>query len=156
MYALTITGINYSVGEKTLGLSIGHATFHLFLRIFLGSVLWSAAFSKLSHIRRFHNDIQEYQIIPFFIEKKLSLSLLLAFGIPGGEIIIGFGLISGILLVPSAMLAILLFCIFIAAIAFNLVRGRSDLACHCQGVLGNHRISWWLVGRNLLLIADKR
>jgi len=30
----------------------------------------------------------------------------------------------------------------------NLARGRHDLSCHCAGALGDHLISWWLVGRN--------
>jgi hypothetical protein len=79
--------------------------------------------------------------------------LLLSFCIPGAEIIAGLGLISGFLLTFSAVLAVALLFIFSMAMALNLVQGRNDLSCHCEGALGNHKISWWLVERNLILMV---
>ncbi len=128
-------------------------TIRLFLRIFLGVILLSTAISKLAHPRLFHQGIQEYRIIPLFLEKKLSFSLLLSFCIPGAEIIAGLGLISGFLLTFSVVLAAALLFIFSTAMALNLVQGRNDLSCHCEGALGNHKISWWLVERNLILMV---
>lgn len=136
-----------------MGLPIDLITIRLFLRIFLGIIFLSVGISKLAHPRLFHQGIQEYRVIPFLLEKMLSFSLLLSFCIPGAEIIAGFGLISGFLLTPSAVLAIALFFVFSVAMALNLVQGRNDLSCHCEGALGNHKISWWLVGRNLLLMV---
>ncbi len=136
-----------------MGLPLDLVTMRLFLRIFLGAILLSSAIGKLVHPRHFRRGIQDYQVIPFLLEKKLSLSLLLSFSIPGAEVLAGFGLISGILLIPAAALAIVLFLVFSGAIALNLSRGRSDLSCHCEGALGDHQISWWVVGRNVLLIA---
>lgn len=70
------------------------------------------------------------------------------------ELLAGLGLISGILLFPAALLTICLFIVFSGAMGINLARGRRDLSCHCGGALGDHRISWWLVGRNgLFLVA---
>jgi hypothetical protein len=78
--------------------------------------------------------------------------MMLATGIPLAELLAGLGLISGFWLVPAIVLAMALFVVFCIAITINLVRGRRDLSCHCGGVIGNHLISWWLVGRNGLLI----
>lgn len=136
-----------------MGLPIDLTTVRLFLRVFLAAILWSAAISKLAHPRRFRRGIQEYQVIPAFLEKTLFLSTLLSFSIPSMEILVGFGLISGMLLALSSVLTTGLFCLFGIVVAFNLLRGRKDLSCHCGGALGNHPISWWLVGRNLLLTA---
>jgi hypothetical protein len=66
---------------------------------------------------------------------------------------VGIGLISGILLLPASLLTICLLTVFSGAMGINLARGRLDLSCHCGGALGDHRISWWLVGRNGLLLA---
>lgn len=136
-----------------MGLSFDLVPVRLFIRLLLGIILWSAAYGKITHPRTFSRGIQEYRIIPIFLEKILSLSVVLAFGIPVLECIAGLSLIGGFLLVPSAILTVGLFLIFSAAIAINLVRGRNDLSCHCEGALGNHQISWWLVGRNLFLIG---
>ena len=76
----------------------------------------------------------------------------LALGIPLAELLAGLGLISGFWLAPAIMLALALFVVFSGAIMLNLVRGRRDLSCHCGGAIGDHRISWWLVGRDGLLI----
>ncbi len=136
-----------------MGLSIELVTVQLCIRIFLCAILWSAAISKLAHPRQFRRAIQDYQVIPFLLEKRLSFSAWLSVSIPAGEVIAGCGLMSGILLIPSAVLTIALLLVFSAAIAVNLVQGRTELSCHCAGTLGNHQISLWLVGRNLLLMA---
>jgi uncharacterized membrane protein YphA (DoxX/SURF4 family) len=125
----------------------------LFIRLFLGIIFCSSAISKLARPRHFRRSIQEYRVIPALLETKQLFSTVLSFSIPSGELVAGLGLISGILLTPSSILICGLLFTFCAAMACNLVRGRHDLSCHCGGTLGNHQISWWLVGRNLALIA---
>jgi hypothetical protein len=46
-----------------------------------------------------------------------------------------------------------LLCLFSIAIAINLSRGRSDISCHCAGILGNQKLSWWQLLRNAGLLV---
>jgi uncharacterized membrane protein YphA (DoxX/SURF4 family) len=125
---------------------------HSFVRLLLGLLLLGVGVSKLAHPTQFRRGIQDYQLIPPDLDSRLSLSTLLAYGFPAAEIIAGLGLISGIFLLASAILAIFLMIIFSVAMGINLTRGRTDLSYHCAGALGDHRISWWLIGRNGLMI----
>ncbi len=133
-------------------LSVAFISARLFVRLLLGVLLLSVGVSKLAHPRQFQRGIQDYHIVPGLLEKKLALTALLSFGIPLAELLAGLGLISGFWLVPAIVLALALFVVFSSAITINLARGRRDLSCHCGGVVGNHLISWWLVGRNGMLI----
>jgi len=121
---------------------------HLFVRLLLGLLLLSVGASKLAHPSQFRRGIQDYRLIPPVLDSGLALSTLLAYGLPVAELMAGLALISGFLFFPATALAILLMVIFSAAMGINLARGRHDLSCHCAGALGDHLISWWLVGRN--------
>lgn len=135
-----------------MGVPFDIASIRLFIRLLLGLILLTVAVSKLAYPRRFRKGIQDYQIIPSILESKIAISTVLTFFIPLSELVAGIGLISGFLLVPAVVLTLSLLSLFSGAILVNLMRGRHDLSCHCAGALGDHRISWWLVGRNLLLI----
>ncbi len=125
----------------------------LFLRLFVGVILLSVSVSKLAHLRQFQQGIQNYQVVPSPLASKRAFSMALTIAIPLAELLAGLGLITGFWLFPAALLAVALFVVFCIAITINLVRGRRDLSCHCGGAIGNHLISWWLVGRNGLLIV---
>ncbi len=132
----------------------------LFLRLLVGVILLSVGVGKLAHPRQFQRDIQDYHVVLSILEKRLALTAVLSLGIPLAELLAGLGLISGFWLMIAIVLALALFVVFSSAITINLVRGkrvwetlRRDLSCHCGGVVGNHLISWWLVGRNGLLIV---
>ncbi len=125
----------------------------LAIRLLLGLVLLSTGVGKLAHPRQFQQGMQDYHIMPSMLEKKLALTTLLTFGIPLAELLAGIGLISGFWLTAAIVLALSLFVVFSIAITINLARGRRDLSCHCGGIVGNHLISWWLVGRNSLLVV---
>jgi len=126
---------------------------HLFLRLLLGLLFLSTAINKILHREQLRKDIEDYKIIPLTINSLFAISTLLAFGLPLSELVAGIGLVSGFLLVPALLLTLTLLLVFSGAIVFNLLQGRRELSCHCGGVLGEHRISWWLVGRNILLIG---
>lgn len=134
-------------------LPIAFVSVQLFLRLLLGVILLSVGVSKFAHLRQFQRGIQDYQVLPSTLASKNDFSMMLATGIPLAELLAGLGLISGFWLVPAIVLALALFVVFCIAITINLVRGRHDLSCHCGGAIGNHLISWWLVGRNGLLIV---
>lgn len=126
---------------------------HVFLRLFLGSLVFCSGITKVFQPQRTVQAVREYQIVPAALQNRVSATTL-AGGLWISELLAGLGLISGILLFPAALLTICLFIVFSGAMGINLARGRRDLSCHCGGALGDHRISWWLVGRNgLFLVA---
>ncbi|MGH2494178.1 MAG: MauE/DoxX family redox-associated membrane protein, partial [Ktedonobacteraceae bacterium] len=118
-----------------------------------GLILLSVGMSKLAHPRRFQRDIQDYQLLSPVLGSRLALSTALSFVIPVVELLAGLSLFSGLLLAPALIFTLCLFVMFSGAIFINLVRGRFDLSCHCGGIVGDHRISWWLMGRNALLMV---
>src|SRR5579859_651937 len=126
---------------------------HVFLRLFLGSLMLCSGITKVYHPQRAAQAVREYQILPAALQVRSSAITTIAGGLWVSEILVGVGLISGILLLPASLLTICLLIVFSGAMGINLARGRRDLSCHCGGALGDHRISWWLVGRNALLLA---
>src|SRR5579872_2214298 len=136
--------------ETERGMSVIYI--RLFIRLFLGAVLLSTGVSKLAHSGHFRRAVQDYAVIPSRLEAKLPTSASLAWGIPVAELLAGLGLISGVWLPPATLLAIVLLAVFCMALIINLARGRRNLSCHCAGALGDHLISWWLVGRNAAFI----
>jgi len=55
--------------------------------------------------------------------------------------------------VAAVLLAVALLLAYSAAIALNLLAGRSGIACGCGGPDPEQPIAWWMVWRNLLLSA---
>ena len=125
----------------------------LFIRFLLGLILLSTSLSKLFRLSRFRRTILEYQILPLSFASHKIFLMVVSLVIPIAELLVAFGLVSGLFLRYSIGIACGLLLLFSLAIAVNLIRGRSDLSCHCDGVFSSHRISWWLVGRNCLMIA---
>lgn len=124
----------------------------LFIRLLLGVILLSTGITKLVHLKQTQRGIQDYQLIPASLEAKLVPAL--AFLLPLVELVTGGGLISGLEITFSTFLSLCLLLIFTIAIIINLRRGRSDLSCHCAGILGNHTLSWWSVLRNSSFIIS--
>ena len=120
---------------------------HVCLRLGLCAILLSTGLPKLWHLRRFQQAVQEYRLLPAWAECWVAI------GFPLVELCAGLGLLTASWLPLSIMLTIELLLVASGAIVLNLLRGRTDLSCHCGGVIGNHNISWWLVGRNLLLVG---
>jgi uncharacterized membrane protein YphA (DoxX/SURF4 family) len=125
----------------------------LFIRLLLGLILLSVGISKLRNPTSFRRGIQDYRLFSPALEAKLRLSHVLSFALPLAELLVGVGLVSGLVFIPTAILALLLFVTFSGAMLINLIRGRRDLSCHCAGALGDHHISWWLIGRNGVFIV---
>lgn len=141
-----------SMRSEGMDLSLDSVSIHLFLRLFIGCILLSSGIGKLLHPMRFQRAILDYRIIPSHGWYKDVLPGMSAFGLSLTETGTGLGLLSGFLLRLSIVLALCLFLLFSGALIINLVRGRKDLSCHCDGMMGDHRISWWMVGRNILFI----
>jgi thiol-disulfide isomerase/thioredoxin len=76
----------------------------------------------------------------------------LAWLLPLGEIAIALGLLFSASTWASALAALLLLCIFIAAIGLNLSRGRAP-ECHCFGQLYSRPLGWPTLVRNMVFAA---
>lgn len=131
-------------------------TLHLLLRLTLGALMLSTGGAKLVHPRRFRRNIEDYQLIPHWLEAKFPVASALAWLIPGLELLIGLSLIGDVVVMIALGALLVLLGVFTGAVAINLLRGRTDLSCHCSGVLGDHHIAWWQVARNgaLMLCAE--
>lgn len=118
----------------------------LALRASLVLLFGAAALHKLRDLRRFRAIVAEYRIVP------AALAPVAGVAIVAGEVAV-----AGTLALPSTRAgwagAAALAGIYAVALAVNLRRGRRRLDCGCLGAGGRGTISWWLVGRNLVLVA---
>ena len=53
----------------------------------------------------------------------------------------------------GAFMGLALLILFTGAVTTNLIRGYANIACGCGGVLGQDRLTWWLVLRNVPLLV---
>lgn len=128
---------------------------HLLLRLTLGALLLSTGGAKIAHPHRFRRNIEDYQLIPRWVAARFPVASVLAWLIPVLELLIGLSLIGDVAMMAALGAMLILLVVFTWALVINLVRGRTDLSCHCAGVLGDHQIAWWQVARNgaLMLCA---
>jgi hypothetical protein len=104
------------------------------------TVLFSfALYHKVHDWAGFRRALGDYRLVPASLVPiaAVIVTLLEASVVFGRLIVVG-----GALLLAYA-----------AAIAVNLLRGRDRIDCGCGGVAGRQRLSWWLVGRNVLCAA---
>src|SRR5712672_3349178 len=100
-----------------------------------------AAVHKLRDAREFGAAFANYGLPPALLRLKLS------WAIP----VLELGVAVGLWVPPCAVAALLL--AYSAAIALNLLAGRTGIACGCGGPDPEQPIAWWMVWRNLLLSA---
>lgn len=119
----------------------------LLARIAVSLILLIAALGKLSDLTRFVQVIRDYGILPRWA------NALAGYVLPTVEILIATGMLIGYWPTGMAVAASCLFFLFGIAIAINLLRGRHGIGCGCFGKHAEYRLSWWLVARNIALIA---
>lgn len=120
------------------------ATMATFLLSYLFIV---AAWQKISSIDHFQQVLIDYQIAPE------SWSPLLARGLPMLELCAGLALLIPPARDPALVLLTALLATYSAAIALNLLRGRSDIDCGCSGPWQQQALSAWLIVRNTVLLS---
>ncbi len=123
------------------------AAFQWTLVLVLALVFLPSAWSKLRAPDEVLGVVENYRLVPAPLVAPVARAL------PVLEIGAGLGLLLPPTRGPGGLLAAGLFLVFALAMAINLGRGRTEIDCGC--FLGRHkdRISWALVGRNLVLAA---
>jgi uncharacterized membrane protein YphA (DoxX/SURF4 family) len=102
--------------------------------------------AKLPRREEFVGAVRNYRLVPDRVGRVVAQVL------PPVEVASGVLLALGLGIRPVAALLALFLVGFSAAIAINLLRGRT-IDCGCFGPVGNRRITWLTVGRNLVLVA---
>ena len=105
--------------------------------------------SALGKIKRFKNHekiIRAYQIVPYKSTKFFAV-LDVSF-----EVIVGLFLVTSIFLEISIPFASFMLLVYSIAVSINLLRGRKELDCGCGGIVGDNKISIFLVIRNITFI----
>lgn len=106
----------------------------------------AAALHKLRAPGRFAAVFSAYRLAPPSLAPLAVLVPLL-------ELSVAAGLLMNHARHAAAGMGALLLCLYAAAIALNLARGRRELSCGCGGPNDRRPIAAWMVVRNLLLAA---
>lgn len=121
---------------------------HWLLRAALALLFASAARHKLADRAAFRRALAAYRLLP------PALVATAAVVIPAAEIALAASLLAP---APAATVGgvgvVALLAGYAAAIAINLVRGRTAIDCGCGGPDARQPIGWWLVVRNAGLAA---
>lgn len=112
-------------------------------------LLGTASWHKVSNIDGFRDALRDYRLLPDALLAPAARVL------PVGEAALAVGWLAGTPQQPVACATAALLSMYALAIAINLLRGRVHIGCGCGfgGSSKDQPISWWLVLRNLLLVA---
>jgi uncharacterized membrane protein YphA (DoxX/SURF4 family) len=119
----------------------------LLARLLLATVWLTAGFSKLAQDGQSRSEaIEDFHVLPRSAAQMFGIML------PWIELSLGALLLIGMWLPYAAGVSAVLLVLFSLAISINLLKGR-DVECNCFGQLGQARISWAAVARNVALLA---
>ena len=114
--------------------------FFVSARVLLGALFIAASVDKIAHPGEFANIIHNYQLLPD------SLVNIVAIVLPWLEGLLGFAIITGILLPGAAVLANLLLVTFFSALVFNLSRGLNvHCGCFSTKITGEPQTTWYII-----------
>ena len=118
------------------------------IRVCLALLLLAAAWGKARDFSTFRYVLADYQLLPAGMVPAVAALTVLA------ETVLGLGWLFGVATgLVSAATAVLL-AAYGGAIATNLLRSRRFISCGCGfGSAGGEQLSWWLVGRNGVLVV---
>jgi hypothetical protein len=112
----------------------------LFIIIFFSSIIYKVR-SFYVHLHA----IESYRVLPVnFIKPFAIIGITL-------ESFIFISMLLGFYIVLFSVLAILLLLIYTVGISINVIK-ETNIDCGCGGFLGNHKISWLFVIRNIILV----
>lgn len=116
----------------------------------LSVVLISGAWQKLAEHEEFAATLESHRLLPGALVGGV------AYVLPLVEAAAGVTLLFEATRLPGGLMAVALLLLVTLAMAINLARGDADIECGCGGLagaVGEQRISWGLVARNLALMA---
>ncbi len=116
----------------------------LTLRWMLAGVFLAAVVHKLKDPTEFKASLEDYQLLPHLMLRPAFFALVTI------ELLITGALLLNIWFAGFAAAILLL--VYTAAIAVNLIRGRTEIDCGCSGPAVRQTLSVWLVIRNAGLI----
>jgi len=114
----------------------------------LAMLLLVGAWQKLRDQVAFRTALEAYDILP-----ASRLSGAFAWLLPAAEVVAGIALVIDSTRALGVVLGAVLLTVVTAAVAVNLLRGRTDLGCGCGGIEDEQSLSWALVARNGVLLA---
>jgi hypothetical protein len=117
------------------------------LRLALAALLTAAAVHKLRDRGGFRAAVRGYALVPVWAEAPLAVLLPALELAAAGALVWPTGARAG------AAIAFALVCVYTAAVAVNLARGRRAIACGCGGPAGSRELGADLIARNALLVA---
>ncbi|GBQ69206.1 methylamine utilization protein MauE [Ameyamaea chiangmaiensis NBRC 103196] len=110
----------------------------------IGAMLLASGVDKLRRHDDFLGTLAAYRIVPDAMIEPAAWTL------GAVEVLLGAGYVIGM---PSRLLGaagLALFSVFALAMAFNILRGRTNLSCGCVPGLDGERLTWAGVGRAAL------
>ncbi|HET6803163.1 MAG TPA: MauE/DoxX family redox-associated membrane protein, partial [Casimicrobiaceae bacterium] len=104
-------------------------------------VLVAAALQKLRDWPSFRAAVADYRLLPD------AFTVPVALAVPAAELLAGVALMVEPLRILGAGLASVVIGTSTAAVAINMLRGRTHIDCGCGGIEGRQPLSWALVVR---------
>jgi len=111
-------------------------------RLLLGLMFLRSSVAKLLDARDFEFTVSRYEVLPARLVRPVGR------WIPRVELFVAVMLLAGVGTRFAALVVAALLAVFAAAIAINLLRGRS-IDCGCHSSTAPEQIHWRLVGRDL-------
>ena len=112
-----------------------------------GLVFALAGAQKLLHRKLLSGVIANYRLLPTVLVAPAAILL------PPVEVVLGLLLLAGVARPYAALAAVALLALFAAAMAVNILRGRTEIDCGCNQAFLRQPLRWTLVVRNLVLAA---
>jgi len=113
------------------------------VRIAAALIFFTAAFGKMRNWRTFEGVVANYRLLPN------PLTRAVAWLLPPAEVLLAIALTFGVR--GSEFAASALLSVFGAAMAINLLRGRTHIDCGCFDSTLRQPLRWSLVLRNVVL-----
>lgn len=116
----------------------------------LAAVIWLGALDKLRHLADFQGAVEAYRLLPARWTWVFAVLFVCVEVAAGTLLLFAAGRVAG------ALMSMLAVGIASTAVAVNLIRGYTDIACGCGGLAHfSPGLSWWMVARNagLLLLG---
>ena len=113
----------------------------------LALIFGASGVMKLRDLEMFEGSLANYRLAPIWMEKPL------AYLIPVLECASAVGLVFAYTRGAAGIMLLALLMIFTAAIAINLMRGRTNIDCGCFGPALRQELSGWLLARNFVLMC---